>query len=98
MWGPPFDLMNKEAGWEISKGLGHAVEVDKKTFLSDQARFIRIRVELPLEKQIQRGGWVANPEDDQVRVGFKYKRLVGWCYQCGRFGHEMKDCPSPGPT
>ena len=67
--------MNKEAGWEISKGLGHAVE-----------------------KQIQRGGWVANPEGDQVRVGFKYKRLVGWCYQCGRFDHEMKDCPSPGPT
>ncbi|XP_065621900.1 uncharacterized protein LOC136064275 [Quercus suber] len=98
VWGLSFDLMNEEAGWEIGKGLGHVVEVDKKTFLSDQARFIRIRVELPLEKPIRRGGWVANPEGDHVRVGFKYERLVGMCYQCGRFGHEMKDCPSPGPT
>ncbi|XP_030970537.1 uncharacterized protein LOC115990909 [Quercus lobata] len=98
VWGLPFDLMNEEAGSENGKGLGHVVEVDKKTFLSDQAHFIRIRVELPLEKPIRRGGWVANPKGDQVRVGFKYERLVGLCYQCGRFGHEMKDCPSPGPT
>ena len=35
VWGLPFDLMNGEAGWEIGKGLGHVVEVDKKTFLSD---------------------------------------------------------------
>ena len=90
MWGLPFDLMNEEAGWEIGKGLGHVVEVDKKTFLSDQARFIRIRVELPLEKLICRGGWDMNLEGDQVRVGFKYERLVGLCYQCGKFGHEVK--------
>ena len=90
--------MNEEAGWEIGKGLGHVVEVDKKTFLSDQARFIMIRVELPLEKPIRRGGWVANPEGDQLPVGFKYERLVGLCYQCRRFGHELKECPSQGST
>lgn len=28
--GLPFDLMNEEAGWEIGKGLGHIVEMDKK--------------------------------------------------------------------
>ena len=98
VWGLSFDLMNEETGWEISKGLGHVVDVDKKTFLSDQVRFIRIRIELPLKKLIRRGGWVANVEGDQVCVGFKYVRLVGLCYQCGRFGHEMKDCPSPGTT
>ena len=56
VWGLPFDLMNEEAGWEIGKGLEHVVEVDKKkTFLSDQARIIRIRIKLPLEKSIQQG-------------------------------------------
>ena len=72
-------------------------EVDNKTFLSDQARFIRIRVGISLKKPIHRGGWVANPEGDQVRVGFKYERLVGFCSQCGMLGHEMKDCSVQGP-
>ena len=74
------------------------MEVDKKTFLLDQARFIRIRVELPLEKLIRQGGWVVNPEGDQVRVGFKYECLVGLCYQCGRFGYEVKECSSQRST
>ena len=69
------------------------MEVDNKTFSSDQAWFIRIRIEIPLDKPIRRGGWVANPEGDQVRIGFKYERLVGLCYQCGKFGHDAKDCP-----
>ena len=46
---------------------------------------------------LRRGGWIANPEGDQVRVGFKYERLVGFCYQCGMLGHEMKDCSVQGP-
>ena len=93
MWGLPFDLINEEVGWDIGRGLGNVVEVDNKTFSSDQARFIRIQIEIPLDKPIRRGGWFANPEGDQVRIGFKYERLVRLCYQCGKFGHEAKDCP-----
>lgn len=55
LWGLPFDLINEEAGWEIGKGLGYVVEVDNKTFISDQARFIRIRVELPLKNHFGEG-------------------------------------------
>ena len=73
VWGLPFDLINEEAGWEIGKGLGHVYEVDNKTFQSDQACFIKSRVGISLEYPICRGGWVANPEGDQVQVGFKYK-------------------------
>ena len=33
-----------------------------------------------------------------MQVGFKYKRLVGLCYQCGMLGHEMKDCSVQGSS
>ena len=94
VWGLPFDLINEEAAWDIGKGLGHVVEVDNKTFLSKQARFIQICVEIPLHKPIWRGGYVLSPEGDRVRVGFKYERTVGLCYQCGLFGHDAKEFPT----
>ena len=66
VWGLPFDLINEEVGWNIGKGQGQVVEVDKKTFSLDQARFIRVRVAIPIDKPIRCGGYVANPEGDQV--------------------------------
>ena len=79
-------------GKEIGNGLGEVLEVDLKAFSSDQARFIRVRVELPLDKSLHRGGVVASPKGDKAYIGFKYKRLIGIYYQCGWIGQEIKDC------
>nr|POF00833.1 uncharacterized protein CFP56_73704 [Quercus suber] len=92
IWGLPFDLLSEEVGREIGSGMGRVVEVDTKTFTAGQARFIRVRVEIPLDKPIRCGGSVLNPEGNKTRIGFKYKRLVGLCFQCGRFGHERRSC------
>ena len=92
MWGLPFDLLVEEVGRDIGSGLGEVLEVDLKVFSSDQARFIRVRVELPLDKPLCRGGVVVSIEGDKVCIGFKYERLGGLCYQCGRIGHEVKEC------
>lgn len=91
MWGLPFDLMNEEAGHDIGKGLGKVIEVDYKAFKADQAQFLRIRIEIPLDKPLRRGGPIVSPEGDEVRVAFRYERLVGWCFACGRIGHDMKE-------
>lgn len=47
-------------------------------------------MEIPLDKPIRCGGSVLNPEGNKTRIGFKYERLVGLCFQCGRFGHERR--------
>ena len=53
MWGLPIGLINEEARLDTRRGLRQEVEVDKKTFLSDQARFIRVRIAIPLDKPIR---------------------------------------------
>ena len=98
IWGLPFDLINDEVAWDIGKGLGRVIEVDSKTFTSEQARFIRIRVEIPLDKPIRRGGCVASPEGDRVRVGFKYERLVGLCLPMWHLWSRVKRLPNTNCT
>ncbi|KAL0003706.1 hypothetical protein SO802_011267 [Lithocarpus litseifolius] len=88
--GLPFDLVSEEVGREIESGMGRVVELDTKAFTAEQAQFIRVRVEIPLDKPIRRGGSVLNLEGSKTRIGFKYERLVGLCFQCGRFGHERR--------
>lgn len=95
VWGLPFDLITEETGRDIGEWIGKVIEVDTTAFTSEQARFIRVRVEVPLEKPIRRGGIVSSPEGDKIRIGFKYERLVGLCFQCGLFGHEAKECQKP---
>lgn len=92
VWGLPFNLLSEEVGRETGNGLGRVVKVDTKAFTSDQAYFIRVKVEIPLYKPIHQGGFVLNPEGDKIWTGYKYERLVGLYFQCGKFGHEAKEC------
>ncbi|KAL0007688.1 hypothetical protein SO802_009190 [Lithocarpus litseifolius] len=92
VWGLPFDLIIKEAGRDIGQGIGRVIEVDCKAIASGEARFLRVRVDVPLDKPIRGGAPVLSPEGDKVWVAFKYERLSGLCFHCGLLGHEAKAC------
>ena len=64
VWGLPFDLINEEAGSDISMSIGELVEVDCKAFNSNQSHFQRIQVEVPLDKPLRRAGPMISPEGE----------------------------------
>ena len=56
VWGLLFNLINEEAGSDIGRSIGELVEVDCKAFNLDQSRFLRIWVEVPLNKPLRQEG------------------------------------------
>ncbi|XP_075643286.1 uncharacterized protein LOC142614620 isoform X1 [Castanea sativa] len=92
VWGLPFDLIYKEAGIDIGQRIGRVIEVDCEAIAFGEARFLRVRVDVPLDKPIRGGAPVHSPEGDKVGVVFKYERLSGLCFHCGLLGHEAKAC------
>ncbi|XP_075645554.1 uncharacterized protein At4g02000-like [Castanea sativa] len=96
MWvqvqGLPFDLIIKEVGRYIGQRIGRVIEVDCEAIASGEARFLRVRVDVPIDKPIRGGALVHSPEGDKVWVAFKYERLSGLCFHCGLLGHEAKAC------
>nr|POE52271.1 hypothetical protein CFP56_67209 [Quercus suber] len=63
IWGLPFELMSDEVGRELGNNIGRFVEVDRRARHSDQAKFMRIRVDLQLDKPLRRGGKIASVEE-----------------------------------
>ena len=55
VWGLPFEHMTKEAGRDIGGKIGRVIEVDKRSWQADQAKFMRVRVDLPIKKPLRRG-------------------------------------------
>nr|POF08383.1 hypothetical protein CFP56_74328 [Quercus suber] len=73
VWELPFDLINEDIGKDVGGGIGRVLEVDCKAIVVDQARFLRIQVELPLDKPIQRGAPMLSLEGVKVQIAFQYE-------------------------
>ena len=92
IWGLPFEHMSLEVGKELGNSLGNFIEYDRRTGHSDQAKFMRIRVDLQLDKPLRRGGKVASVDGERFWVSFKYEKLPVFCFFCGRLGHDERHC------
>ena len=65
VWGLPFENMFEEVGRDLGNRLGKYIETDKWSWLSEQAKFMRVRVDLPINRPLQRGGNIVNPDDEK---------------------------------
>ena len=61
-----------EVGRELGNSLGKFIESNRRTGHSDQEKFMRIRVDLQLDKPLRRRGKVASVEEENFWVSFKY--------------------------
>ena len=48
------------------------------------------------DEPLRWGGPIVSLEGDEVWVAFWYECLVGWCFACGRNGHDEKECSMAG--
>ena len=95
IWGLPFELMSEEVGKELGNNIGRFIEMDRRARQFEQAKFMRIRVDIQLDKPLRRGGSVASVEGEKCWVSFRYERLPTFCFQCGMLGHDEKHCLVP---
>lgn len=93
VWGLPFDLVSEQVGEDIGNRMGRYIAGDGRKGAMDQARYLRIRVEIPVEKPLHRGGIVTSPEGKRFWVDYRYERLSNFYFVCRRMGHDKRVCP-----
>ena len=87
--------MSEDTWKDIGSRLGRYVETDTRSWHFDQAKFMRVRVELMVDKPLRRGGYITSPDDTRMWVTFKYERLLVICFYYGRIGHDARHCAVP---
>nr|POE79286.1 hypothetical protein CFP56_15228 [Quercus suber] len=89
-----FEHMNEEVGKELGRKLGNVIDVDKRSMQADQAKFLRIRVYLPIDKPFRKGGYISAENEERSWVSFRYERLPVFYFMCGKLRHDERHCDS----
>ena len=92
VWGLPFDMMTEKLGKHIGNNLGAFISADTRSWSADQAKFMRIRVSIPIDRPLRRCGTVISSEGEATQILFRYERLPIFCYYCGVMGHDDRHC------
>ncbi|XP_058180206.1 uncharacterized protein At4g02000-like [Rhododendron vialii] len=92
LWGLPFECITPEIGKEIGRRIGSILEVNKVTEKGDWGRYIRVRVRIPLNRPLRRGGNIVLGNGVKCWVDYKYERLPGLCHYCGMLDHDIREC------
>lgn len=89
----PRSLTNHKMAEIIGANLGSFVKADLSNFDGTWNAFIRVRVEIEVNKPLRRGLKIKQPNGESVWLECKYEHLPTFCFICGRLGHAEKYCP-----
>ena len=84
--------MTEDTGRHTRNRIGNFLEANKRSWQRNQAKYVRVRAELPLDKVLHKGGYLMSMEGEKLWVTFKYEILLTVCYICGRLGHDDMYC------
>nr|POE61408.1 hypothetical protein CFP56_44035 [Quercus suber] len=63
--------MSEEVCKDLGNSLGRFIETNRRTGQSGQAKFMRVRVDLQLDKPLRGGGKIASVEGEKFWVSFR---------------------------
>ncbi|KAK6145372.1 hypothetical protein DH2020_022192 [Rehmannia glutinosa] len=85
--------MNRKALETIGKKIGRILDIDEGESGNFWGRFARIRVQLHIDNPLKKFVSVqAGEEAEDIIILLVYKRLLDYCFACGRIGHTHKEC------
>ena len=90
----PWDKQTSAYGWRIGKLLGKVLAVDVDDSGMSVREFLRIRIELPLNRrlQMQVSIGIKGGEEEPKKYELRYERVPHYCFWCGFIGHDDTEC------
>ncbi|OMO55831.1 hypothetical protein COLO4_35857 [Corchorus olitorius] len=87
----PFVMQTLTNARKIGGTIGKIIDIEDPSWNFGIGRgFLRIKVELDIDKRLVEGFWVPKQNDERIWCDIKYERLADFCYCCGRMGHTEK--------
>lgn len=89
---PPSGMIQK-VGNLIGNSIGECISVDAEEDGRCLGLYIRIRVKFDISKPLKRVVKLTlDPGNPPVGIVLRYKKVPDYCYICGKFGHQFKQC------
>lgn len=84
----PMELYNETGMRGIGDFIGKTLKIDFKTQSGEMGNFARICVEVDLIKKLRSDFTIMGE-----RLGIQYEGIHLVCFNCGKYGHKLEECP-----
>ncbi|KAI5323690.1 hypothetical protein L3X38_032762 [Prunus dulcis] len=72
--------------------MGRVVEVDQAKGEECMSRFLRVRIQMPIDQPLMRGTFVEFSDEGSIWVQFRYEFIPKYCFIYGYLGHSSIVC------